>query len=242
MHKPLIFRASSLGDIMADPPSIDESLLDDELLKIKRKKTKTDEEKALLEPYLHASLSAGAKTRVIQEAKELIYGYDTKVSNKYMEKGILVEDKSIELLNSVLFNDYKKNTERKTNEWVTGECDIYDPECIIDVKSSWSLDTFPVIASQGRDTTYEWQGRAYMMLYDVPKFKIAYALVNTPDHLVGYEDPKLHCVEHIAPELRLTFVAYERDMALENKIKVKVEAARKFYQSIIEQISSEHRF
>lgn len=206
----LKFRASSLADIMTDPKSKDEVL------------------------------SVGAKSAIIKLAKEFVYGYDERISNKYMEKGILMEDKSIELLNSVLFTDFKKNTERKTNDWITGECDISAPDRIHDIKTSWSLATFPVLSFMGEDKTYEWQGRAYMMLWDVDKFEIDYCLVSTPEHLIGYESETLHKVDHINPELRVTRVQYNRDKSLEDKIKIKVEAARKFYEQIINQIADEH--
>jgi hypothetical protein len=185
-------------------------------------------------------LSVGAKTHIQQLAKELVYGYDKRFSYKYMDKGIQVEDKSIKLLNSVMFTDYKKNTERKENNWITGECDIFTGDMIYDIKSSWSLDTFPVLASQGEDKTYEWQLRAYMWLWNVDKAAIAYCLVNTPEDLIGYERQEIHMVDHINPELRVTFVRYERDKSLEEKIQSKVETARLYYQEVIEQISKEH--
>jgi hypothetical protein len=206
----LKIRASSLAEIMTDPKGKDETL------------------------------SVGAKTAITKQAKEFVYGYDEKFSSKYTEKGLLAEDRSIDLLNSVLFTDYKKNTERKTNDWLTGEADIVTPDQIIDIKSSWSLATFPALSSQGEDKTYEWQLRAYMMLWDLDQAQIAYCLVNTPDHLIGYEDKALHQVEHIAPELRVTLLNYTRDKALEDKIKFKVDEARKFYDLVVKQISDEH--
>ena len=233
-------RSSALANIMADPASIDPELLNDETAAIKKKKVKTDEDKAILAPLLEQSLSAGAKTFIEASAKELIYGYENIVTGKYMEKGIQVEDQSIDLYNLVNFTDHKKNTERKTTEWVTGECDIFTHEKIIDIKSSWSLQTFPALSRQGEDSTYEWQGRAYMMLWDVPAFEVAYCLVDTPEELIGYEDPALHSVSHINPALRVTTVQYLRDLALENRIKVKVTAARKYFQTIVQQIAAEH--
>jgi len=212
MLKPLIFRASSLGDIMTDAKAKGETL------------------------------SAGAKTAIKKMAREAVYGFDSVVTSKYMTKGIEVEDRSIELLNSVLFRDFKKNTERKTNEWVTGECDIYTPEIIYDIKSSWSLETFPVISEDGEDKGYEWQARAYMWLWDVPEYAVAYCLVNTPENLIGYENPRIHQVEHINPELRVTLVRYTRDKEKEAKIVEKVEAARAYYAQVIEQIGNEHSF
>jgi hypothetical protein len=206
------FRASALGEIMTDPKSKDETL------------------------------SGGAKTCIEKLAKQLVYGYDEEVSSKYTDKGLMVEDKSIELYNSVFFTDHAKNTERKTNDWITGECDIATPRRIIDIKSSWSLSTFPATAAAGKDKGYEWQGRAYLWLWDMDEFEIAYCLVNTPEELIGYERPELHIVDHINPELRITVVRYTRDKALEEKIKQRVDDANKYLDLMVKQIAAEHSF
>lgn len=210
-HK-LIFRASSLADIMTEP------------------KSKSDK------------LSVGAKTAITKMAKEAVYGYDERITSKPMTKGIQCEDQSIELLNSVLFASHAKNTERKANEWITGECDIFTGSKIIDIKSSWSLATFPALAEDGENKTYTWQLAAYMWLWDVDSAAIAYCLVSTPEELIGYEDPKLHIVDHIAPELRVTLLHQERDKAMEAKIVEKVEAGREYYRQVIERIANEHTF
>ncbi len=133
-----------------------------------------------------------------------------------------------------------KNTERRENDWLSGECDVVQAHRITDIKSSWSLATFPALSDDGRDADYEWQGRAYMMLWDKPEFEIAYCLVSTPDELIGYEDVDLHYVDHINPALRVTSVLYQREIALEELIKVKVEAARAYFQTIVRRIAVEH--
>ena len=204
-------RASALGDIMTDAKEKNEPL------------------------------SKGAKTVLEKMAKEYIYGYNEVITGKYMDKGIIVEDQSIALYNSVFFTDYRKNTERRTNDWITGECDIYVPNTkIIDIKSSWALPTFPATAAAGTDKGYEWQGRAYMMLWGVDLFEIAYCMVSTPDELIKYEQEELHYVDHIDEALRVTIVPYERDKALEDKIKFKVEAARKYLAELVEEIKEQH--
>jgi hypothetical protein len=157
-----------------------------------------------------------------------------------MDKGLRVEDESIDLYNAVHLSSHAKNKERKTNAWITGEADIVADDRIIDIKSSWCLTTFYVLADQGRDTGYEWQLRAYMMLWDKPRADIAYCLVSTPDDLIGYESKQLHKVDHINRELRVTIVPYKRDAALEEKIKIKVEAARVYYDQVIQEISKQH--
>jgi len=187
------------------------------------------------------TLSVGAKTYVEELAKEFVYGFERVVTSKEMEKGQLVEAHSIQLINEVFFTNYTKNTERRENEWITGECDIYVPgRKIIDVKSPWSLATFPATMFAGQDKDYEWQLRGYCMLWDVPLGEINYAMVNTPDELIRFEDPGMHYVDHIDPSLRVTRVPYERDRSLEDKIKEKVEAARKYFNEIVEMIAVEH--
>lgn len=185
-------------------------------------------------------LSVGAKTYVTKLAKEFVYGYDERISSKYMDKGIQVEDESIDLYNAVHLSSYSKNTERRKNEWITGEADIVADDLIIDIKSSWCITTFPVLAEQGEDKGYEWQLRAYMWLWDKPRAYIAYCLVNTPEELIGWENKQLHKVDHINRELRVTVVPYVRDTAMEDKIKVKVEAARVYYDQVLKEISEQH--
>lgn len=185
-------------------------------------------------------LSAGAMTYCRELAKQAVYGYTPQIISKYLDKGLIVEPQSIELYNEVFFTNLVKNTERRTNQWLNGECDIFTGSKIIDIKSSWSIATFPATRADAEDSDYEWQGRAYMMLWDCDQFEIAYCLVNTPAELIGFEDEALHYVDHIAPELRVTTVAYERDKEKEERIKIKVESARKYIDQIIQQIAQDH--
>lgn len=234
-------RCSSLALIMANAKTIDEHLMTPEIAVIARKTKKTDDEKALIQGLLDRSLSAGAKTEMKSIAREYVYNFNQVIGGKFMDKGIIVEDQSIELYNAVHFTNYKKNTVRLTNEWITGECDIIVPGVKgIDIKSSWSLATFPAIAEDGDDATYEWQCRGYMMLWDVPVWEVAYCMVNTPDELITYEQEELHFVDHIDEPLRVTVVRYERDLALEEKIKRKVEMAREYLARVVQQIKEQH--
>lgn len=186
-------------------------------------------------------LSEGAKTYLDKCAKELFYDYTTEAGSKETAKGLEVEDQAIELFNSVFFTDHKKNTERRETDYLTGECDIFTGSEIIDIKSSWSIATFPATVRAGDKKEYEWQARAYMHLWDVPRATIAYCLVDTPDHLVGYEDENLHIVSHISPELRITRVRYERDDALEKKLIERCKLAQDYLREELFRIESEHR-
>lgn len=203
-------RCSSLSKIMTEPKSKDEVL------------------------------SVGAKTYVEELAKQFVYNFEKEVTAKEMEKGLIVEQQCIDLLNEVLFTQFVKNTERRTNDWLTGECDIFTGRKIHDIKAPWSLATFPATVFAGRDKDYEWQLRGYMMLWDVDESEIDYCLVSTPDELIRFEPEAIHYVDHIDPMLRVTRVPYKREKALEGKIKQKVDAAREYFDQIVQTIAEEH--
>jgi hypothetical protein len=207
------FRASSLWEIMGDP------------------KTGT-------------GLSVTAQTALDCMAKEMVYGFNEVVDSKEMRKGIECEQASIDLLNRVLFERYVKNTERRTNDSITGEPDIVAPSLIRDIKSAWSLKTFPATKERvleiAKKSGYDWQGRAYMALWDLPEFSLDYCLTSTPEDLRRYEQVELHQVDHIAPHLRVTSATIKRDMGLERKIWDKVGLAREYLTRAVEQIKQDH--
>src|SRR5574343_43701 len=183
----------------------------------------------------NAGLSESAKKVVEDEIRALYFGVREKISNKFMQKGIDCEQQSIDLLNNVEFRlskPYTKNTERKSNQFITGECDIYDAETslIRDIKTSWSLATFPLFATNADD--YEWQIRGYMMLWDCDEASVDYCLVDTPEHLIGYEQRDLHIVSHIAPEKRVKSFVYERDLEKEERIKQRCEQLQEYYNQL----------
>lgn len=236
------FHPSSLGLLMTDAQSIDKALVPAELLPLIAKKTKTDAEKELLQPYKDASLSAGAKTALKTMAKEFIFGYHKTVETKYMDKGLALEDKAIAFLNHRRFKSYVKHVGRVENEYLTGECDILIPRVkTIDTKVSWSLDTFPILREDAHDPMYEWQGRGYMQLYDVPEHEVVHVLLDTPEELIRWEQKELHQVGHHPAHLRETSVTYQRDAVLEAKMNLKCKQAMNYLLNIVAQINLEHR-
>lgn len=235
------FHPSSLGLLMTDAQSIDKSLVPAELLPLIAKKTKTDAEKALLQPYKDMSLSAGAKTALKTMAKEFIFGYHKTVETKYMDKGLALEDAGIEFLNRYWFKSYEKNTRRVESEYLTGECDIDVPGVeTIDTKVSWSLDTFPLLSEDAHDMMYEWQGRAYMKLFDRPRHRVVFVLLDTPEEMIRWEQPELHRVSHHPDRLRVTSITYLRDLVLEEKMDRKCEVAHAYLMDIVRRAGIEH--
>lgn len=210
----VLFRCSSIGKLMTEP------------------KTKAE-----------GPLSVGARTYIRELAQQEIFGVDFEFSSRETQKGLEVEEDSIALLNRVRGLSLAKNTERKTNGLITGECDLFDATRRRghDLKSSWSAKTFPGWTKDCEDKLYEWQMRGYMWLWDADEWEVNYALVDTPEHLICYEPLQLHVVSHIPEHLRLTTWLVERDFAKERAIAEKVEAAREYYAEVIEEFAQLHR-
>lgn len=187
-------------------------------------------------------LSEGAKTYLRGLVAQEIFGVDFEVSSKHIEKGLEVEDQSIALLNRVRGLSLAKNSERRDNGLITGECDLFDTAARRghDLKSSWSIATFPIVVKDCEDSLYEWQMRGYMALWDADEWEVNYALVDTPERLIGYEPLALHVVSHIPEQMRLTTWRITRDVEKEALIREKVEAARYYMRAVIEEFDRTH--
>ena len=110
-----------------------------------------------------------------------------------------------------------------------------------DIKTSWSIATFPITVSDCEDKLYEWQMRGYMMLWDANFWEVAYALVDTPERLIGYEPLQMHVVSHIPEHMRLTGWVIERDLAKEQDIARKVKAAQAYFQEVVAEFDAIHQ-
>ena len=209
----ILIRCSSLGKIMTEPRTKAEGIL-----------------------------SVGAKTYIRELAQQEILGVDFEFSSKETQKGIEVEDESIALLNRVRGLSLVKNTERKSNGLISGECDLYDVERKRghDLKSSWSAKTFPGWVVDCEDKLYEWQMRGYMWLWDADEWEVNYALVDTPERLIGFEPLQMHVVGHIPEHMRLTSWTIQRDFAKERAIAEKVKAAREYYAEVVQEFDQIH--
>ena len=188
-------------------------------------------------------LSIGAKTHVRELFAQELFGVDFEFSSKHTEKGNQVEHEGIALLNRVRCLSLTKNSERRSNDWITGECDLFDAERRRghDLKCSWSVATFPICESDCVDKLYEWQMRGYMWLWDADEWEVNYALVNTPERLIGYEPITMHFVDHIPEHHRLTTWVVKRDRALEELIAMKVAAARVHFREIAAEFDATHQ-
>lgn len=149
----ILFHPSSLGTIMTDP---------------KDKKEVIGEtcKKHLIEVFINQH-----------------YGRYKQLDNKWLKKGIAVENESIGLFNSLHSKKYKKNTETIKNDYIVGTPDIIE-DIIGEAKSSYDLFTFMSSKHGKLDKDYYWQCQGYMWLTGLKKAKLFYALCNTPSQQI----------------------------------------------------------
>ena len=126
---------------------------------------------------------------------------------------------------------------------MTGEADIVTDNEIIDVKTSWSLETFPVFQEDAdaavKKSGYDWQLRGYMLLWNKPQASIRYCMVSTPEALLkDWDDRSIHKVDHIDPARRVTTVTIERDKDIELKMLERYEVANKYYQMYLNELKA----
>lgn len=130
-----------------------------------------------------------------------------------LEKGTIAEWESISLLSQVDGIKYKKNKKLYTNEYLKGYPDIVVKKPyikVIDVKSSFDLNSFLFNQDGGLPAEYEFQMLGYLDITKADYGEVCFCLVNTP-------------AEIIAQQIRSTkqkyFLYGKSDEALENRIK-----------------------
>lgn len=115
------------------------------------------------------------------------------VETKEMVKGIIVEDNSIELFSTMEGKVYTKNKLRLNNGIVIGSPDIFDGDSIdkatrvIDIKSSYDIETFLKNVTSPLSSHYYWQIQGYLWLTSAPVGVVSFCLVNTPDSIINQQ-------------------------------------------------------
>lgn len=184
-------------------------------------------------------LSETAKTYIKIKAKEDYFGYSTNIQTKPMLKGTDWEEESIALVNQVRGTFYVKNKERFENEFLTGEPDIILDDCIIDIKTSWSLETFPATQDEGANKEYMWQLMGYCWLMNKTQAELIYCMIDTDDVLLSDWDNRfIHKVSHIDPVKRITCLKYAMVPDYIDQMKEKLIAATEYYNEYIEQLTN----
>jgi hypothetical protein len=208
-------------------------------------------------------LSQTAKTYIEELAKEHLFGIKKVFKSRYTDKGNEVEEKAIELTEEVLgFEFLTKNEDYYQNDWIKGTPDIITTSLVIDVKSSWSGDTFPFFESELPNKDYYYQVMGYMWLTGKKNALISYCLINTPEHIIQQEtlrlfysllkDPKYgllseeqimemaegevlssHNFNHISKDRRVKAFHVEYNEGVVNEMKTRIEHCRTYFNELI---------
>lgn len=207
MEKQLVVRASSLGAIMTKP-------------RAKKDADKpSDTAKKYVEDYVH----------------EELYGIREEVNTPAMRKGVMLEQSAIDLVNRVMFTNYEKADLRGDLGWLVGHPDTVFENKVIDWKCAWTFNTFAKTQEQMDKKVdkmkYDWQIRAYMMLFDLEHGEVCDVLLSTPEELIPrWEDNSIHLINHIPESHRITFSSrIERCAKMEEEIKERYEIANEYY-------------
>lgn len=145
-------------------------------------------------------LSTGAMShlkKVYAYAKYHKWSAGADKGSKQTNKGVIAENSSVELICRLEDKQYIKNEERVENEFLTGIPDlfmgdnIYNAQYIIDVKTSWDIETFLNTLGKPLDNKYWWQIQGYVAITGAKLGEVSYCLVNTPESLLNHERYKL---------------------------------------------------
>lgn len=246
-------RCSSLASIMADPVAYPrDEMSDEELAALKTTSSKrTDAQTEILDAVMSRCLSEGAKTHIHGLVRRHIYDYqEPELGSKEIRKGNAMEGAAINLLSSVTGDILSKNERLFDDGILCGTPDTWSRPTLYDTKVPFTIESFPIVESiairMAKDAGYEWQGRGYTMLLNesgipIEEFSIAYMLMETPSDLIPpWETSDIHDIALFeTPERRVTLARFQRDEAIEARIKVKCKSAQAYAMQLIEQFERE---
>ena len=178
-----------------------------------------------------------------------VFGYRKSTDNQYTEKGKILEDDAIRAVGLLTGTMPIKNTERRNNQWIQGECDVLTSTALRDIKCSWSMDTHPWFIEDAeakvKECGYDWQGQGYMWLWDREVHYVDFVLLPTPSTLLKPWDDEIEhidMVQAIPLQHRITTVKIERDESMQEAIKARMAQAIPYYVDRYNELAEKHRF
>lgn len=138
-------------------------------------------------------LPTGAITKLEDIFDDIFWKRKKLIFNKYLEKGNIVEEDSLQLLSDIDGVSYWKNEEYLENEFLQG-CPDNIFQKIRDTKSNYEYDTFK---KAELTSLYSWQIKGYTWMaiesgHEISKTgELCYCLVNSPAHRVESERKSL---------------------------------------------------
>ena len=205
-----------------------------------------------------SGLTKAAEKYIRTKWVEVEKGFKPEVSSKYLTKGIEQEGAAMEFYGKFIGAKLFKviNPQELPELSFSGTCDCAYGDTIIDFKCSWDPATF-INAELTKE--YEWQLRAYMMLYGRTRAELVYTLMDIPDHLF-LDEWKKYCWQNgilddslpeaeskraemeamyyyennprYRPEERIKVYAIERDAEQEDHLIQSLKMANEYYESL----------
>lgn len=196
-------------------------------------------------------VSEGTKTYLRNLWIQAVYNKRPDIGNNYTEKGLFNEQASIGILNELMDTQYVKNDEiHFKNEYITGCPDLIS-DVILDIKSSWNMNTYFKAVDSPVNKTYYYQLQAYMYLTGLTDSYLVYVLTSTPDFIVNDEIRRLgwsigdtgeddrfealyqeirenHSYEEIPIKERVCIKHFPRDEKVIEEFKERITVCRKF--------------
>lgn len=203
--------------------------------------------KIMAKPTGKRLVSAGAETFLKQWYIEKVYKRKPDIYSKYMDKGVTMEDNSIDFISDYLnYDGLMKNDEWLENDFMHGTPDVITDDCIIEVKNSWDCFTFPLLETECPKKDYFYQCQGYMHLTGHKKTKLIYVLMDTPEHLIQkeyrykgdnnpfeYEDfRKKYLFSDVKEEYRIKVFDIDYDQEVINTIEDRVKLCREYLKNI----------
>ena len=172
------------------------------------------------------SMGQTAKTYLETWVKEQLYGRRQEIQTKQMEKGIIVEDDSIDFVADYLgFGMLLKNEQHYVNDFMTGTPDIIMRDLIIDVKNSWDCFSFPLFVKNIPTKDYYWQAQVYMALTETKQYKLIYTLMDTPPNIIereAYWYAKNNGYEELDEDIMNEFIEKHTYSNLPDNLRIKI--------------------
>ena len=135
-------------------------------------------------------LPSGAKTHLDDVFRSVFWKRRRHFTNKYLEKGLLVEQDILDLASKADNDFYIKNDEHYENDYIQGSWDNFSVK-VRDAKANYDLKTFD---EAELSNLYCWQLRGYsfmlkekLNLPNYPDGELMFGLVNNPLHFIQNE-------------------------------------------------------
>lgn len=227
------FRCSSLGALMTN------------------KQGKTD-------TTCMAELSETCKSKLVEIYINHQYKREKDISNKYIEKGLAVEEDAITLYSRLANKFFTKNDTRVFNDFIQGEPDLFEGKTIFnadhihELKSSWDIFTFFTTKNKKIDKDYYYQIQGYLALTGAKSATLGYCLIDTPEPMINDEKRRVFYKMNVLTEenedYKKACKAIEANMIFgdipmsERVIKFEIEKSEDIIQSVYSRVPLWRRF